>query len=64
MLETPARLSADPTLSRQIALHGNYVVEGSMRLAALPQTGSLLIVAPAENRNAIKSLVRVLAMVG
>jgi kynurenine formamidase len=64
MLETPARLSADPRLSHQIALHGNYVVEGSMRLAALPQTGSLLIVAPAENRNAIESLVRVLAMVG
>jgi kynurenine formamidase len=64
MVETPARLSVDPRLSRQIALHGNYVVEGSTRLAALPETGSLLIVAPAENRKAVKSPVRVLAMVG
>jgi len=64
VVETPASLGSDPTLSRQIALHGNYVVEGSARLAALPETGSLIIVAPGKNRNAAESPVRVLAMVG
>jgi kynurenine formamidase len=64
LLETPISLGSDATLSRQIALHGNYVVEGSARLAALPETGSLIIVAPAKNRNASEIAVRVLAMVG
>ena len=63
VLETPISLGSDRTLSRQIALHGNYVVEGSARLAALPETGSLIIVAPEKNRNATESPVRVLAMV-
>ena len=43
---TPARFDFNRTLSRQIALHGNYVVEESTPLAALPETGSLVIVAP------------------
>lgn len=64
VVETPASLGSDRTLSRQIALHGNYVVEGSARLAALPETGSLIIVAPGKNSNAAESPVRVLAMVG
>ncbi len=64
VVETPASLGSDCTLSRQIALHGNYVVEGSARLAALPETGSLIIVAPGKNSNTAKSPVRVLAMVG
>ena len=64
IVETPASLASNRTLSRQIALHGNYVVEGSARLAILPQTGSLIIVAPEKNRNANESAVRVLAMVG
>lgn len=64
VVETPTTLGSDHTLSRQIALHGNYVVEGSARLAALPETGSLIIVAPGTNRNEAKSPVRVLAMVG
>ena len=62
VVETPATFGSDRTLSRQIALHGNYVVEGSARLAALPETGSLIIVAPAKNGNAAESPVRVLAM--
>jgi kynurenine formamidase len=63
VLETPVSLGSDRTLSRQIALHGDYVVEGSAGLAAVPETGSLMIVAPAKNRNASESSVRVLAMV-
>jgi kynurenine formamidase len=63
VLDTPVRLGSDRTLSRQIALHGNYVVEQSARLAALPATGSLIIVAPEKDRNAAETPVRVLAMV-
>ena len=63
VLDTPVRLGSDRTLSRQIALHGNYVVEESARLAALPATGSLIIVAPEKDRNAAETPVRVLAMV-
>jgi kynurenine formamidase len=62
VVETPASLGSDRTLSRQIALHGNYVVERSARLAELPETGSLIIVAPEKNRNVAESPVRVLAM--
>lgn len=62
VVERPASLGSDRMLTRQIALHGNYVVEGSARLAALPETGSLIIVAPEKNRNAAESPVRVLAM--
>ena len=64
VVETPASLGPDRTLSRQIALHGNYVVEGSARLAALPDSGSLIIVAAGKNSNDAESPVRVLAMVG
>lgn len=63
VLDTPVRLGSDRTLSRQIALHGNYVVQESARLGALPATGSLIIVAPEKNRIAAESPVRVLAMV-
>ena len=62
VVETEVRLGR--TLSRQIALHGNYIIEGSVRLATLPYTGSLIIVAPATNSNKVTSEVRVLAMVG
>ena len=64
LVETPATLGSDRSLSRQIALHGNYIIEGSAMLATLPETGSLIIVAPGKNRNAAESPVRVLAMVG
>lgn len=63
IVETPASLGSDRTLSRQIALHGNYIVEESTPLATLPETGSLVIVAPEKDRNAAESPVRVLAMV-
>jgi kynurenine formamidase len=63
IVETPASFGSDRTLSRQIALHGNYVVEESTPLAALPETGSLVIVAPEKDRNAAESPVRVLVMV-
>jgi kynurenine formamidase len=63
VVETPADLGYDRTLSREIALHGNYVVEGSVRLAGLPETGSLVMVAPAKTGRAAAGPVRVLAMV-
>jgi len=64
-------LQSDRILARQIALHGNYVVEGASHLAAIPPTGSLIIVAPAKTpppsnttRSNIRATgVRVLAMV-
>ena len=61
-IETQADFTTDRPLARQIALHGNYVVEGAMRLTALPATGSLIIVAPAKDRKSPTG-VRVLAMV-
>jgi kynurenine formamidase len=63
VVETRANLSSDRPLARQLALHGNYVVDGSARLAALPETGSLVIVAPARNKRVTEAPVRVLAMV-
>jgi kynurenine formamidase len=62
VVETQASLGSNRTLSHQIALHGNYVVERSARLAALPETGSLIMVAPEKDRNVAESPVRVLAM--
>jgi kynurenine formamidase len=64
IVENLASFGSDRKLSRQIALHGNYVIEGSAPLARLPVTGSLAIVAPAKNGTAAGSPVRVLAMVG
>jgi len=62
-LETPADLNSDRTLARQIALHGDYVVERAARMTSLPETGSLVIVAPEKNTLARDAGVRVLAMV-
>ncbi len=62
-VETPVTLSSDRALAQQLALHGNYVVEQSAPLTALPATGSLVIVAPAKNKKAGETPVRVLAMV-
>lgn len=62
-IETPANLTTDRALARQLALHGDYVVEGAARFTGLPETGSLVIVAPAKNKNAAEAPVRVLAMV-
>jgi kynurenine formamidase len=62
-VETSVDLSSDRTLSQQLALHGNYVVEGSARFTSLPATGSLIIVAPAKNKKSGNPPVRILAMV-
>jgi kynurenine formamidase len=62
-IETSADLTANRTLARQLALHGTYVVEGTAPLRSLPQTDSLVIVAPAKNGSAARAPVRVLAMV-
>lgn len=62
-IETAADLNTDRALARQIALHGNYVVESATRLAGIPATGSLIIVAPASEKNSKSAAVRVLAMV-
>jgi kynurenine formamidase len=62
-IETPADFSTDRPLARQIALHGNYLLEATARLTALPATGSLIIVAPAKDKNPGRTPVRVLAMV-
>jgi kynurenine formamidase len=62
-VETPVDLTSDRTLARQLALHGNYVVEGTARFTSLPATGSLIIVAPAKNKKPGAAPVRILAMV-
>lgn len=61
--ETPVDLTADRTLSRQLALHGIYVVEGAAPFTSLPATGSLIIVAPARSKKPGDASVRILAMV-
>jgi kynurenine formamidase len=66
VVETPVNLSSDRTLARQLALHGNYVVEGAARFKSLPETGSLIIVAPAKKtikKSGEAAPVRILAMV-
>ena len=63
VVESRADLSSDRPLARQLALHGNYVVDGSARLAALPDNCSLVIVAPVKNKRVATAPVRVLAMV-
>ena len=62
-IETPSDFRSDRALARQLALHGNYVVDGATRFSALSETGSLVIVAPAANKTAGDAAVRVLAMV-
>jgi kynurenine formamidase len=62
-VETPVNMTSDRTLARQLALHGSYVVEGTARLTSLPATGSLIIVAPARNKQPGETAVRILAMV-
>ncbi len=62
-VETPVDFASDRTLAQQLALHGNYVVEGAARFKSLPATGSLIIVAPAKNKRPGEAPVRILAMV-
>jgi kynurenine formamidase len=62
-VETPVDLTADRTMARQLALHGAYVLEETARFTSLPATGSLIMVAPAKNKQTGKVPVRILAMV-
>ena len=66
-IETSSNLANDRSFARRLALHGNYVIDRATRFSALPETGSLVIVAPAKNTagktNASETPVRVLAMV-
>jgi len=62
-VESSADVTADRTLARQLALHGAYVVEDAAHLSTIPETGSLVIVAPAKNKTAAQAAVRLLAMV-
>ncbi|MFI5118626.1 MAG: cyclase family protein [Terriglobales bacterium] len=65
VVETPVNLTTDRTLAQQLALHGNYVVEGAAPFTSLPATGSLIIVAPAKKtiKKPGETPVRILAMV-
>ncbi len=62
-IENRPDFTSDRTLARQIALHGNYVIESAAQLSTLPATGSLIIVAPAKGKGSSQDQVRVLAMV-
>ncbi len=62
-IETPSDFSSDRALARQLALHGNYIVDGATSFSSLSETGSLVIVAPAKNKTAGEAPVRILAMV-
>jgi hypothetical protein len=67
VIETPSDLASDRPLARRIALHGSYVIDGATGFSALPETGSLVIVAPAKipanKANGSEVPVRILAMV-
>ena len=62
-VETPVDLASDRLLAQQLALHVSYVVERTAPFAALPATGSLVIVAPAKDKKPGAAHVRILAMV-
>ena len=62
-IETSPDFASDRTLARQIALHGNYVIESAAHLTTLPASGSIIIVAPSKGKSASRDQVRVLAMV-
>ena len=62
-VESSTDLTSDRTLSRQLALHGAYVVDAATHFSSLSETGSLVIVAPATNKNSADASVRILAMV-
>lgn len=62
-VERRTNLASDRTLARQLALHGNYVVDGATRFSSLPITGSLVIVAPIKTKASAEAPVRIMAMV-
>lgn len=61
-VESAADLKTDRALARQLALHGDFVVQKTAELSAIPPTGSLIVVAPGKEKNAGTAPVRVLAM--
>ncbi len=63
IVDTSADFTANRPLAQQIALHGNYVVEDAARIATLPASGSLIMVAPSAGIKLHAAPVRVLAMV-
>ena len=62
-VESGADVKSDRPLARQLALHGDFVVQKTAQLSMIPATGSLIVVAPAKGKNAATAPVRVLAMV-
>ncbi|HTR23081.1 MAG TPA: cyclase family protein [Terriglobales bacterium] len=62
-VETKPDFTSDRNLARQLALHGNYVIDSATHFASLPVSGSLIIVAPAKGKSVAQYDVRVLAMV-
>jgi len=66
-IETSSNLASDRSFARRLALHGNYVIDRATRFSSLPETGSLVIVAPAKNpadkTSASAAPVRILAIV-
>ncbi len=62
-VESSPDLTKDRPLARQLALHGNYVVQDAAGLSSIPETGSIVIVAPARNKLSPEAPVRVMAMV-
>jgi kynurenine formamidase len=62
-VESTADVKSDRILAHQIALHGAYVVTNATHFSSLPETGSLVIVAPVKSKNSAESSVRVMAMV-
>jgi kynurenine formamidase len=61
-VETPVDLTSDRALAELLALRGTYTVESTAPMTLLPVTGSLVIVAPAKNKQLGKVPVRILAM--
>jgi kynurenine formamidase len=62
-MESAADMKTDRALARQLALHGDFVVQKTAPLSTIPCTGSLIVVAPDKDKHAGTAPVRVLAMV-
>jgi kynurenine formamidase len=62
-VESAADMKTDRALARQLALHGDFVVQKTAPLSMIPFTGSLIVVAPDKDKRAGTAPVRVLAMV-
>jgi kynurenine formamidase len=62
-VESAADVKRDRPLARQLALHGDFVVQQTAQLSTIPSTGSVIVVAPTKDKNGGTAPVRVLAMV-